>query len=336
MIREAILFEKLEKDAVRCHLCAHRCVINPSRRGICQVRENRDGKLYTHVYGRIIAENIDPIEKKPLYHFQPGSRSYSIATCGCNMSCTHCQNHYISLEAPLLDPIPGEDRLPEDIVNAAEKSGCRSISYTYTEPIIFAEFALDCFVLAHENNMANVFVTNGFLTPEATDALVPGLDAANIDLKGASEEHYRTFCKGRLKPVLESIEALHEAGVWIEITTLLIPGLNDDDKSLEFVSNFIASLDPLIPWHISRFHPTYKMQDRPPTPLSSLTKAARAGEKAGLKYIYMGNVPVDSDVTECHKCGHRLLERAGFSLTDSFIEGEGSCPGCDTPFHGVV
>jgi pyruvate formate lyase activating enzyme len=227
MIHEAILFEKLEKDAIRCHLCAHRCVVRPSRRAICQVRENRDGELYTLVYGRIIAENIDPIEKKPLYHFQPGSRSYSIATCGCNMSCTHCQNYYISLEAPLLDPIPGEDRSPEDIVNAAEKSGCRSISYTYTEPIIFAEFALDCFILAHEKNMANVFVTNGFFTPEAVEAIVPGLDAANIDLKGASEEHYRTVCKGRLEPVLESIDAMHKAGVWIEITTLLIPGLND-------------------------------------------------------------------------------------------------------------
>ena len=338
MSREAILYHKSPEGLVVCELCAHRCRIIPGKRGICQVRENRDGTLYSLVYGKLVAENVDPIEKKPLYHFQPGTLSYSIATAGCNMSCSHCQNYEISLEAPRIKPMPGRDRTPEEVVDSAERTGCHSISYTYTEPLIFLEFARDCGALASERGISNVFVTNGFMTPEAIQNITPWLDAANIDLKGATEEHYRTVCRARLEPVLETIRSLHEAGVWIEITTLLIPGLNDDEKSLDFIAGFIASVDKLIPWHISRFHPTYRMTDRPPTPMRSLERAYLRGEQAGLKFIYLGNVPQRQDLTICHACGQTLLEREAFSLVKNHLEGEGSgnCPGCGTPFHGIL
>ncbi len=336
MIRKAILFEKLDDEAVRCCLCAHRCVIRAGRRGICKVRENREGELYTLVYGNLVAENVDPIEKKPLYHFKPGSLSYSIATCGCNLACTHCQNYSISMEFTETGTIPGTYRTAGQIVKSALASGCASISYTYTEPTIFAEFALDCFSECSEKGLSNVFVSNGFMTPEAVDLIAPGLDAANVDLKGASEDHYRTVCKGRLEPVLESIRALYAAGIWLEITTLLIPGLNDDDVSLDFISDFIASVDPEIPWHVSRYHPTYKMQDLPPTPLSSLKRALRHGDRAGLKNVYLGNVTNEPDVTACSSCGRILLERSGFSLSRNNLTGEGTCPGCEAPFNGIV
>ncbi|UCF31881.1 MAG: AmmeMemoRadiSam system radical SAM enzyme [bacterium] len=340
MAQEAILYSRSPEGWVVCELCAHRCRVVRGRRGICQVRENREGTLYTLVYGRLVAENVDPIEKKPLYHFLPGSLSYSIATAGCNMSCHHCQNFQISLQAPRVTPIPGVTRTAEEVVRSAEEAGCLSISYTYTEPVVFLEFARDCGILASESRIANVFVTNGFMTPETVQTITPWLDAANIDLKGATEEHYRNICGGRLEPVLETIRALHEAGVWIEITTLLIPGLNDDDGSLAFYADFIASLDPLIPWHISRFHPTHRMTDRPPTPLKSLEKARHAGEQAGLKYVYLGNVPQSQDLTLCHACGHVLLERAGFSLVRNLVaaagDGSASCPECGAGFHGVI
>ena len=336
MIRKAILFDKMDNAAVRCRLCAHKCVIRVGRRGICKVRENREGELCTLVYGNLVAENVDPIEKKPLYHFQPGSLSYSIATCGCNLACSHCQNYSISMEISETEAIPGTERSPEQIVESALTAGCGSISYTYTEPVIFAEFALDCISAAADRNLSNVFVTNGFMTPEGVDLIAKNLDAANVDLKGATEEYYRTVCKGRLEPVLESIRALFSAGVWLEITTLLIPGLNDDDESLGFISEFIASVDARIPWHVSRYQPAYKMQDRPPTPLSSLNKALRFGEKAGLKYVYSGNVSGVKALTLCHACGRMLLERTGFSLSGNHLTGEGTCPDCQTPFFGVV
>jgi pyruvate formate lyase activating enzyme len=338
MSREAILYSRTPEGRVVCELCAHRCHILPGRKGICQVRENRDGVLYSLVYGKLVAENVDPIEKKPLYHFQPGSLSYSIATAGCNMACTHCQNYQISLEAPRLHPIPGQDREAEEVVASSEGMGCRSISYTYTEPIIFLEFVQDCATLASERGISNVFVTNGFMTPEAVQVITPWLDAANIDLKGATEEHYRTICRARLEPVLETIRALYEAGVWIEITTLVITDLNDDERSLSYIADFIASVDPLIPWHISRFHPTYRMTDRPMTPISSLRRACAAGERAGLKYIYLGNVSLEQDQTKCHVCGKPLLERQGFSLVKNILaEGSaGTCPECNTPFHGIL
>lgn len=335
-LREAILYSKEGDQEVRCSLCAHRCLIRDGKRGACRVRENRGGTLYTLVYGKVVAENVDPIEKKPLYHFQPGSLSYSIATAGCNLSCSHCQNFEISLLAPGSQAIPGRDRGAREIVDQAGRSGCDSISYTYTEPTVFMEFALDCCRMAAERGLKNVFVTNGFMTPEAVEAVRPYLDAANVDLKGATEEHYREVCGGRLEPVLDTIGALHGAGVWIEVTTLLIPGYNDDAASVKRISEFIASVDPLIPWHISRFFPTYRMLDTPPTGMDSLFRAEKAGREAGLEYVYLGNVRGKEDETRCHQCGRVLLVRSGFSVTESFLGENGKCPECDTPFNGVL
>lgn len=335
MEREAVLWEPLEDGAVRCALCAHRCRIAPGRRGICRVRENRDGTLLSLVYGRLVAENPDPIEKKPLYHFLPGTLSHSIATAGCNLSCSHCQNFAISKEAPLMTPIPGIDRTAEQVVETALATECSSISYTYTEPTVFLEFALDCARLAKGRGLANVFVTNGFMTPEAVDLAAPLVDAANVDLKGASEAFYREVCGASLEPVKRTIRELHARSVWVEVTTLLIPGLNDDEPSLREVAAFLADLDPGIPWHVSRFFPTWKMTDRPPTPLSSIERALEAGRKAGLDHVYPGNVHPSRDVTTCRSCGEPLLERSGFRLLLNALTPEGLCPVCGTPFHGV-
>ncbi|GBE15775.1 MAG TPA: AmmeMemoRadiSam system radical SAM enzyme [Proteobacteria bacterium] len=335
MRHEAILYEKRDDNSVHCLLCAHRCRIFPGKRGICRVRENRDGILYSMVYGKLVAEHVDPIEKKPLYHFLPGSLSYSVATAGCNLSCRHCQNYEISILPSVDTAIPGQYREPDEVVKKALESGCRSISYTYTEPTIFLEYALDCCRQGRDAGLRNVFVTNGFMTPEAVKVLTPCLDAANVDLKGATEDFYRQVCGGHMEPVLETIRALYEAGIWIEVTTLLIPGLNDDQRSLGFISEFIASIDPLIPWHISRFFPTYKMTDHPPTPLGALRRAERDGKSAGLKYTYIGNISHEDDQTLCHRCGNLLLERSGFTLINSNLSQDGACPKCGTAFNGI-
>jgi pyruvate formate lyase activating enzyme len=333
---EGILYDKNPDSSTRCRLCAHYCTIKKGKRGICRVRENLDGTLYSLVYGKLVARNVDPIEKKPLYHFQPGTLSYSIATAGCNMACSHCQNYQISLQAPRTDPIPGYDSTPADVLNEAIRAGCSSISYTYTEPTIFMEFARDCAVHAAKKGLSNVFVTNGYMSEESAALAGDFLDAANVDLKGASEEHYRKVCGARLQPVLNTIRALHKAGVWIEVTTLVIPGHNDDDASLEFMASFLASVNPSIPWHLSRFFPTYKLQNAPPTPVETLKKAGRIGEEAGLKYVYLGNVPGKGDETKCFSCGNVLIQRAGFKVKELNITEDGNCKSCGKPFEGVA
>lgn len=334
---EAILYDKNPDSSTRCRLCAHYCTIKPGQRGTCRVRENRAGTLYSLVYGKLVARNIDPIEKKPLYHFQPGTLSYSIATAGCNMSCSHCQNYQISMQAVQSDdPIPGYESTPGEVVGEALKAGCSSISYTYTEPTIFMEFAQDCAAEASGEGLANVFVTNGYMSEESAVVAGEFLDAANVDLKAATEEHYRKVCGASLQPVLDTIIALHEAGVWIEVTTLVIPGHNDDDASLEFISSFIASVDPIIPWHLSRFFPTYKLQDVPPTPVDTLERAGRIGEEAGLKHVYLGNVPGMSDETKCSSCGSVLIDRTGFQVKSLNFTEDGNCKSCREPFDGVL
>ena len=335
MLFEGILYDKNPDSSTRCRLCAHYCTIKVGKKGVCRVRENRDGTLYSLVYGKLVTRNTDPIEKKPLYHFQPGTLSYSIATVGCNMTCSHCQNYQISLQA-ITDPIPGYDSTPADVVNEAIRAGCSSISYTYTEPTIFMEFARDCSVHAAKKGLSNVFVTNGYMSEESAALAGDFLDAANVDLKGASEEHYRKVCGAGLQPVLDTIRALHKAGVWIEVTTLVIPGHNDDDASLEFMAAFIASVDPGIPWHLSRFFPTYKLQNAPPTPVETLEKAGQIGEEAGLKYVYLGNVQGMSDETKCFSCGDVLIRRAGFGVKELNITEDGDCMSCGEAFEGKV
>ncbi|MBM4284662.1 MAG: AmmeMemoRadiSam system radical SAM enzyme [Deltaproteobacteria bacterium] len=333
---EARFYEKLEENKVRCHLCAHECKIEPGKRGLCHVRENRDGVLSTLVYGRIIAANLDPIEKKPLFHFLPGSLSYSIATVGCNFMCLHCQNFDIS-QYPRRHGgrIIGEARTPQMIVDDAVLSGSAGISYTYTEPTVFMEFAQDVGELARRRGLKNVFVSNGFMTAESAGACAGFLDADNVDLKSFRDDFYRKVCKARLTPVLETIERLHRAGVWLEVTTLVIPGLNDSPEELGEIARFLRSLSPGIPWHVSAFHPTHEMLDRPRTPAATLLKAREIGLAAGLRYVYTGNIPGQGgENTVCYACGALLVERLGYRIRGNFLQ-EGRCPQCQAPIDGV-
>ncbi len=334
---EALLYEKLQDKKVRCGLCKHRCVIETGNRGICGVRENSGGILNTLVYGKLIARHIDPIEKKPLFHFLPGSLSYSIATAGCNFKCLFCQNADISqMPSDHRGVISGDNYTPENIVSAALKGKCRSISYTYTEPTVFFEFALATAKLARENNLKNVFVTNGYMSKEALDMIRPFLDAANVDLKAYNKDFYRKMCGAKLENVKETLTDMKASGIFVEVTTLLIPGLNDDKEELKELAMFIVgSLGPETPWHISRFHPTYKLLDRPPTPLETLLSARKTGTDCGLKYVYMGNVPgEEGESTFCHNCGKALIERIGFYVGKNEAV-KGACPNCKARIDGV-
>jgi len=334
-MKEAILYERLNDGRVRCHACAHRCTISPGERGICAVRENVDGKLVSLVYGRVIARDVDPIEKKPLFHFFPATRAYSIATVGCNFKCLNCQNHFIS-QYPREHGgrIVGDQVSPEEIVSDAARSGCRSIAYTYTEPTVAIEFYLDVMRLAKEEGLANVWVSNGYFAAEAAEMITPLLDGINIDLKGISDEFYREVAGGNLRPVVNSIERMSRAGVWVEVTTLIIPGLNDSPDQLRWTAEVIYGSSPRIPWHISRFFPAYRLVDRPPTPISTLKLAYEIGRDVGLSYIYIGNVPGEGEVTRCPECGAALIIRAGFLARENRLK-EGRCPDCGAEIDGV-
>lgn len=335
-MREAMFWEKLDGDRVRCGLCRHACVIPPGKRGICGVRENREGKLLSLVYGRLIAENVDPIEKKPLFHYLPGSRSYSIATVGCNFRCRHCQNAEISQWPHTGRAIPGREVPPEEVVGAALAAGCRSISYTYTEPTIFYEYAYDTALLAHEKGLGNVFVSNGYTGTAALERIAPVLDAVNVDLKGFTEKFYREVTGASLAGVLATLRDYRRLGIWLEVTTLVIPGWNDGDEELAAIARFIAGeLGDRSPWHVTAFYPTYQMLDRPPTPAATLRRARRIGLEAGLKHVYVGNVPdADGENTYCPTCGELLIERRGFRLGRIRLE-HGACGACRTPLAGV-
>ncbi|KIH76829.1 pyruvate formate lyase activating enzyme [Geoalkalibacter ferrihydriticus] len=336
-MKEAMFWEKAEEQRVRCGLCRFRCLIVEGQRGICGVRENRGGVLYTLVYGQSVAENSDPIEKKPLFHFHPGSLSFSVATVGCNFRCLHCQNYQISqVPRDYRQALAGHPLSPQDIVRRARESGCRSIAYTYTEPTIFFEYAYDTAVLAHREGLKNVFVTNGYTTPEALGAIAPFLDAANVDLKGFSEQFYREVVGATLDGVLETLREYHRLGIWLEVTTLLIPGRNDRAGELRKLAAFIADeLGADTPWHVTAFYPTYKLMDVPPTPPETLHKARKIGHEAGLRYVYTGNIPGEQgESTFCPGCGDRVIERRGFRLGRMSLE-QGRCKACATLIAGV-
>jgi len=323
---EATHYRNAEKEFCECFLCAHRCRIAPGRRGVCRVRENRGGTLYSLVYGMLIAAHVDPIEKKPLYHFQPGSRSFSIATVGCNFRCDFCQNWNISQAAGSV--IPGDYTEPEDVVNAALRHGCRSISYTYTEPTIFFEYACDCARLAAAKGLRNNFVTNGYQTLETIESMAGLIDAANVDLKAFNDSFYRERCGARLDPVKEAIRAMHEARIHVEVTTLLIPGFNDDPSELRQLAEFLAAISPDMPWHVSRYHPDYKFDRAPVTPASTIFNALEIGKAAGLRYVYAGNLPAgEYENTRCPACGKTLIERSGFHAEIVGLDGS-RCGGC--------
>ncbi|QTA92459.1 AmmeMemoRadiSam system radical SAM enzyme [Desulfonema magnum] len=334
---EAYLYEPLEDRKVRCNLCNHRCIIKEGRRGICNVRENQAGILKSLVYGKLIAQHIDPIEKKPLFHLLPGSLSYSIATVGCNFKCMFCQNANIAqMPTDHKGLIMGDPCTPEAVVRAAEAGNCKSIAYTYTEPTIYFEFAFNTAKIAHEKGIKNVFVTNGYMTSEALEMISPYLDAANVDLKAFNNEFYKKLCGAKLEPVKESLKKMKSLGIFVEITTLLIPGLNDDKEELEGLASFIAEeLGIETPWHISRFHPTYRLTDRPPTPVPTLVMAREIGIKAGLRYVYVGNVPGEKgEDTFCYHCGETLVDRWGFSIRKNLIK-NGVCSYCGSEIDGV-
>ncbi len=332
----AILAVAEAGGAVRCVACAHRCLIRPGRSGICHVRENRDGALVTLVFGRAVAANADPIEKKPLFHFYPGSVAFSIATWGCNFHCLHCQNWAISQAGRDGLTAPSFALPPNRVVAAARAAGSRSIAYTYTEPTIFIEYVLETARLAGEAGLANVLVTNGYQTPEALDLLGPHIAAANVDLKSFDDRFYRRICGARLAPILTSLVGMRERGIWVEVTTLLIPGLNDDPALLDALARWIvAELGPETPWHVSRFFPTFRLTDLDPTPTATIERAVEIGRAAGLCHVYSGNVGDGDEDTRCPGCAETLIRRRGFSARPAAALVGGSCWTCGRALAGV-
>lgn len=335
-VTEARLYTTIGGVA-ECRLCPHFCRIPAGKRGICGVRENRDGRLFSRIYGELVAEHADPVEKKPLFHFLPGSRTLSLGAAGCNLRCRHCQNHSISQVSLDADDqvLRGDARTPEEIVRMALQAGCPSISYTYTEPTVSFEFCLDCMVCARESRLKNSIISNGFMSQASLQMQAPFLDAANIDIKSFRDDFYREICGGRLEPVLETVQELKRLGIWVEITTLLIPGLNDSDAELRALAGWIAALDTAIPWHVTAFYPVYKLQDRPATPSATLVRARKIGLEAGLSFVYCGNrVEAGGEDTQCPGCGKTVLRRHGFAVLENLLYA-GRCPDCAMVLPGV-
>ncbi len=336
IFKEAVLWEPAESQKVRCRLCHFRCLIAEGKLGHCYVRKNVGGKLYSLNYHKVCAANADPIEKKPLYHFQPGSRSFSIAAIGCNFRCEFCQNWQISQAALETGEIEGEAITPEQVVAGAVRTGCKSVAYTYTEPTIFMELCNDCARPAKERGLANVFVSNGYMTREAIDFAAGWLDGINVDLKAFTDDYYKKLCSARLAPVLDSITYIaKETRIWMEITTLLLPEQNDSEEELKKLADFLVThAGPDVPWHISRFYPQYKYIDSYPTPLESMQRAEEIGKAAGLHYVYLGNVPsAKSENTYCYHCGRMLIERRGYTVVTNHVK-DSKCPHCGTVIAG--
>ncbi|MFA5360459.1 MAG: AmmeMemoRadiSam system radical SAM enzyme [Candidatus Paceibacterota bacterium] len=335
-MKKAILYEKLIDNKARCLACSHQCLISDGNTGICGVRQNKDGELYLLVYGKPVSVNVDPIEKKPLFHFLPGQEAFSLGTIGCNFGCDFCQNWEISQLPKTLDKIretsyelQHESWLPEIVVKHCLDLQIPMIAYTYNEPTIWTEYAYEIMKLAREEGIKNVWVSNGFMSEKTLDLISPYLDAINIDLKSFSDDFYKKICKGRLEPVKENIRKIWQMKIWIEVTTLVIPEINDSDKELKAIADFLKNISPDIPWHISAFYPSYKMVDIAPTPKESLIRAYQIGKNAGLNYIYTGNIP-DSDYesTYCPKCNAKLITRQGIKMINNLLVNKNQCPQC--------
>lgn len=335
-MKEALFYQRVDGDRVRCGLCRFRCLIAPGGRGRCRVRENRGGVLYSLVYGNLVAEHVDPVEKKPLFHLLPGSRSYSVATVGCNFRCLHCQNYTIAQPEEGMVERSGSFVAPQAVVDRGVAAGCSSIAYTYTEPTICFEYACETAKLAKDAGLKNIFVTNGYMSAEPLAAIAPYLDAANIDLKGFSEAFYRDVVGAALEEVLDCIRDYKRHGIWLELTTLVIPNRNDAAEELRGIARFIATeLGVDTPWHVSQFYPTHRLNDQPRTPLATLREARRTGQEAGLRYVYEGNVPGEGgESSYCPGCGSLVIRRRGYLVQENLLN-DGNCPGCGARIEGV-
>lgn len=331
---EAQLYKKQKQQQVQCRLCAHFCRLRPGRLGICRVRKNIAGFLYSLNYDKLAAMNLDPIEKKPLHHFLPGSTSFSIAAMGCNFSCSFCQNYSLSAVEQEAE-IMGQAIAPQMIVERALRAHAASISYTYSEPTVFFELMYETARLAQDSGLKNVMVSNGYMSPDALEMMAPYLDAANIDLKSFSDDFYRRQCAARLQPVIETIRAMRRKGIWVEVTTLLIPGLNSTEDEIRQIIGFIRETDRNMPWHVSRFFPHHRLLDAPATSEESIFQALQMASAMGLTYLYAGNVTsgVWSD-TRCSNCRERLIRRDGYHVTIGDLA-KGVCGRCGTPLPGV-
>ncbi len=338
MRREAFLAKSLSGDAVQCQTCEHFCAIKPGEAGKCGVRRNVDGTLYLVVYGEAIAVHVDPVEKKPLFHFMPGGDILSIGTYGCNFRCPFCQNWQMSQARDFDDhrDYLGQPAMPQLLIDTCLKNNIAMIAYTYNEPTVFFEYTYDTAKLAHEHDIKNVYVSNGYMSEAALDMIEPYLDGINVDLKAFTEEFYREQCQARLEPVKRNIAHMaRETDIWIEITTLLIPGLNDSDEELQAMAAWLAEVDPDMPWHVSAFHPDYQMQDVPRTAQRDLARAYEIGKQAGLHYVYVGNVmDADRESTYCPQCKEKLIQRHWYSVRELWRE-RGVCPKCGHAIAGV-
>ena len=331
MKKEALMWTKRDAQTVRCNLCPNYCVLKVGEMGKCGARKNEEGTLYTLVYGALSAMTPDPIEKKPLFHFWPGSGAFSVSSVGCNLHCRHCQNFHISQK--IAENFSLREVSPNDVIKATKKSDCKSIAYTYNEPLTFYEFILDCGKLAHKEGIYNVLVTNGYITLEALEPLAPLIDAANVDIKAITDKFYKEVCGvPRVKPVLESSKYMKEHGVLVEVTNLIIPGYNDTSEELRELSEWVfKELGPDTPLHFSRFHPMYELNDVPPTPVKTVTNARKIAIEVGLHYVYCGNIHgEEGEDTICPNCRNVVVGRVGFSIKRWDLNEKMECNKCGT------
>jgi pyruvate formate lyase activating enzyme len=333
-VKEAMHYKKLEAKRVECTLCPRACQVADRERGTCGVRENRDGSYFTLVHSRAVSRNIDPIEKKPLFHYRPGTTALSIATAGCNIECKFCQNWEISQFRP--EQVRAIRLTPDRLVEMAREYDCPSIAYTYSEPVIFYEYMYDTGKKAIASGVGSVIISNGYIQEKALLDLLPQLTAVKIDLKAFTEKFYKDVCSGELKPVLDTLKVLKKSGMWFEIVVLLVPTLNDDPSEIREMCKWVCGeLGPDVPMHFSRFHPTYRIRSLPPTPAKTLETAYRIAREEGVRYVYLGNVPGHkAESTYCPKCGVRLVHRYGYRILENRIR-EGKCSDCDEIIPGV-
>lgn len=335
MRKEAILYDKIGK-ALNCKICERRCIISQGKAGFCQMRENDEGKLYSLNYAAASSIAVDPIEKKPLFHFYPGTTVFSLGSVGCNFRCKYCQNWGISQAE--LEHIPTRDMLPEEAIRLTKEYGCKSIAWTYNEPTMWFEYTLDSAKLAKKEDIKTVYVTNGYMSEESFQEINPYLDAANIDLKGMSNKFYEDLCEARLKPVLDNIIRMHDAHIHIEVTNLLIPGYNDSKEDIKALISFmVEEVGVEVPLHFTRFFPQYQMQNIPPTNIESLQRAHDLAKESGMQYVYIGNAPTaDGETTFCPECGEPIIKRDGFSVVSDELKKTRKCPKCKAPLNIIT